>query len=281
MDLLRDLQGTIVERRTLRGIRLTETRYGPGFEAPKHCHDHSLVGWVFRGFYTNKYCCAVHEVRRPVMMFCPAGEVHDTVSPQGAHCFNLELEPAWVERLQAGGFTDRPTTFELGPLAGLTTRLYREFKCTDQASVLAIEGLALEIVASASRQRGRRRRTPPRWLDEVKDIVHARFSESLTIAGMARDVGIHPVHLASTFRRSYGRSVGDYVRDLRVAHACHLLADPDQSLAEIAHLSGFADQSHFGRIFKRCVGITPGAYRSEGSARRRRAGTAVSTAHRG
>ena len=57
-------------------------------------------------------------------------------------------------------------------------------------------------------------------------------------------------------------TVGEYIRKLRIEYACQTMLNPDISLAEIAAIAGFADQSHFGRTFKRLVGIPPAAFRS-------------------
>jgi AraC-like DNA-binding protein len=63
------------------------------------------------------------------------------------------------------------------------------------------------------------------------------------------------------FRQIHGCTVGEYVRKLRINAACHDLNDSEIPLAEVALTSGFADQSHFSRVFKRQVGMTPGAFR--------------------
>jgi AraC family transcriptional regulator len=69
------------------------------------------------------------------------------------------------------------------------------------------------------------------------------------------------VRLARTFRRQRGESVGDCVRRLRVESARRLLEDGRQPLSEVALAAGFADQSHFTRVFRRLTGMTPGEYR--------------------
>jgi AraC family transcriptional regulator len=84
----------------------------------------------------------------------------------------------------------------------------------------------------------------------------------LTLQELASDAEVHPVHLAATFRRFFGTTVAAYIRQLRIEYACRELARPDAPLAEIALAAGFADQSHFGRTFKRVMRVTPAEYRS-------------------
>jgi AraC family transcriptional regulator len=83
----------------------------------------------------------------------------------------------------------------------------------------------------------------------------------LTLAHVAAQVGVHPVHLATTFRRKYGVTVGEFVRRLRIEHACAELLKKDLPLTAIALQAGFADQSHFSKVFKSYVGTTPAKYR--------------------
>ena len=56
-------------------------------------------------------------------------------------------------------------------------------------------------------------------------------------------------------------SFGDYIRKLRIEKAIQLLNDPKYSLSEIAYLTGFSDQSHFTRIFKKVTGKSPSVYK--------------------
>ena len=76
-------------------------------------------------------------------------------------------------------------------------------------------------------------------------------------------VGVHPVTLARAFRRTFGCTIGEYLRRLRIERAAEQLATGTQPLAEIALAAGFADQSHFSNVFRRRVGMSPSAYRRE------------------
>jgi AraC family transcriptional regulator len=141
-------------------------------------------------------------------------------------------------------------------------RIYEEFRCTDAVSALTVEGLTLELLAEGARQGPRRaERTPPRWLQQVRDLLHAEFRERMTLDGIAGSVGVHPAHLARVFRELHGCTVGDYVRRLRIEYACHCLRTSDTALATIALAAGFADQSHFSRVFKRQTGVSPAVFR--------------------
>jgi AraC family transcriptional regulator len=80
---------------------------------------------------------------------------------------------------------------------------------------------------------------------------------------VASAIGVHPAYLARVFKAHHGVSVGEYGRRLRLAWAASEIARSDTPLATVAIRAGFADQSHFTRLFKRHVGITPARYRAE------------------
>jgi AraC family transcriptional regulator len=104
-------------------------------------------------------------------------------------------------------------------------------------------------------------RTPPRWLLRARDLLHARFTQNLSLDEIASEAGVHPVHLARVFRRHFECTPGDYLRKLRVESACRQLTSSDMPLSEIALSAGFADQSHFTKNFRRLMQMTPGEFR--------------------
>src|SRR5262249_31043302 len=123
-------------------------------------------------------------------------------------------------------------------------------------------GLTFELLGALSRHSQLRiERTPPRWLRQARDLLHAHFAENLSPDSIALKVGAHPSHLMREFRRHYGCTIGDYLPKLRGAFASRTLATSDLSLLQIAQDSGFADQSHFSRTFKILTGMTPSTYR--------------------
>jgi len=142
------------------------------------------------------------------------------------------------------------------------SRLYREFLTGDPASRLIIEGLLFEITGEFFRTACRRETQSPRWLGRAVEMIQDNFPRRLTLADIADEVGVHPVHLAQSFRRFHGCTIGDYVRRIRIEYACQELVRSDTSLVDLASAAGFADRSHFIRTFKRATGVLPSQYRT-------------------
>jgi AraC family transcriptional regulator len=257
--------GEVLKRQAVNGFILTETRYSPGLRVPKHSHEDAYFTLVRQGGFTETYGKKTRTCRPLTLAFHPSDEVHsEHFASIGGRAFNLEIEPGWLKRLREHApVLEHPADFQGGPLLCLGLRLHHEFHHIDAVSSLVIEGLVLELLAEASRRvvensDGR----PPRWLAQAREMLHARFAETLKLTDIAEPVGVHPVYLASTFRRHYRCTVGEYLRQLRVEFACREISASDAPLAEIALAAGFSHQSHFSTTFKRITGMTPIEYRA-------------------
>jgi AraC family transcriptional regulator len=92
-------------------------------------------------------------------------------------------------------------------------------------------------------------------------LLDARSTDGLRLGDLAADLGMDPTYLARAFRQQMGCTMSQYRRRLWVRQAAHLLASTDTPLSHVALSSGFADQSHFCRVFKAEMGLTPQSYR--------------------
>lgn len=246
------------------GISWREVVHKPNQSYQKHYHNNPSIAFIVKGSSAEVLSKGSVHCGAESLIIMPAGEVHANHYDQ-AGCLSLviEIKPPRLESISAYSkvldefsLTSR-TAFSL-----VLNRIYKELLVMDTASPLAMEGLTLELLSNLSRsssQVGKHGR--PRWLSQAFDYVHAHFTEAIRLNDVAKSIGVHPVHLARTFRQSYGLTLGEQVRALRIEFACTLLSTSDTSLTEIAFASGFADQSHFSRAFKQYVGITPSQYR--------------------
>ena len=244
---------------------ITERKYAGGCTTPVHAHERPLFCLVLDGAYEEQHCNKVLHCTRTTTLFHAAQEDHlERFSDYGARSLIVELEPAWMERIRQISRLALHNTavHDGGVLRPIGSKLYREFLSGDPVSRLVIEGVLFEITGEFFRAEQRRDSRPPAWLGRAVDVIQDNFPRRLTLAGIADQVGVHPVHLAQSFRRFHGCTVGDYIRRLRIEYACEQLARSDTPFIQLAIAAGFADQSHFSRTFKRAVGILPSQYRA-------------------
>lgn len=102
---------------------------------------------------------------------------------------------------------------------------------------------------------------PPRAVRRSIEYIHANLAGEIRLKDIAGAVGMSKFHLSRTFRASTGVTLHRYLTRARVESVKTLLLDSDQSLAAIADATGFSDQSHMSKAFKRFIGTTPGLFR--------------------
>ena len=256
--------GSITKSVRVADFILTESEFDPHSRLPRHAHENSYFCFGVQGLYTERYGSREVVCRPAALTFRASGQTHEAiVHGADTRVFMLEISSGWIEKLRADSLTLRVTyDFCGGALPQLCARLYREFHKTDSAAKLAIEGLALELLAEATRQPSNGIGAAPPWLRQAREMVIEHFSETLKLTQIAAEVGVHPVYLATAFRQKFGLTVGEFVRRLRIEHACAELNKKDLPLSAIALQAGFADQSHFSKVFKSYVGMTPREYRT-------------------
>jgi AraC-like DNA-binding protein len=110
----------------------------------------------------------------------------------------------------------------------------------------------------------KKKKAVPEWAKELKEIIQDQIDTNLTLSlkEISESLNVHPSYLSREFSKYFDDlSFGDYIRKLRIEKAQELLKDSKHTLAEIAYLTGFSDQSHFARIFKKTTGKNPLSYR--------------------
>lgn len=96
----------------------------------------------------------------------------------------------------------------------------------------------------------------------ARDLIAAEFDRRIPLAELAGLCGLSQSQLLRAFQRQYGITPHQYLLDRRVHTAKRqLLADVDTPIAQIALDLGFADQSHFTRLFSKSTGVTPDRFR--------------------
>lgn len=251
------------------GFAVTEARYVPAARIPPHETEHASLCLALEGGYWEERRGTRLHCEPATLMFHPRGDLHASlVSEAGSRCLNVVMEEAFLAALPDGtasrldggaGRRVLPRWQAFGLLAAL--------RPGDETAALEAEELLLLLLSDVARLPGMEvPRAPPAWLERVRERIHDGFGERLGLAELAATAGVHRVHLARAFRKHYGCTVGEYIRQRRVEFACRELTATGTSLGRIAFRAGFADQSHFTHTFRRLVGLTPGAFRARASA---------------
>jgi AraC family transcriptional regulator len=241
------------------GFGVSDLRFPPGLTLPPHDHGRTTIAVVVAGSFLGWWNGRDGLCPPGTLLVEPAGERHANRFHEGTGARVIIVQPEHdapaLHQPTAQRARRRPDVL------GIAWRIRDELLRPDAVTPLALEGLALELSAAAARGI-RRPRIDQAWVDRAVEIVEERHAQPIGLSSVATDLGVHPAHLARAFRERSGRSVGTYLRELRVRHAAERLARGSESIAEVALAVGFADQSHLTRWFVRYIGVTPARYRA-------------------
>jgi AraC-like DNA-binding protein len=248
----------------------------------RHSHDTYSLGLTESGAQAFTCRGAGHVSTAGLVMAFNPDDPHDghAATGTGFTYRMIHLAPALLTGLLAD-LTGNPNGMPLfaapvlcdPALAAALRRLHRSF--TGPASPLAQSERLATVAALAARHVSGPRQDLPRTgraaglttrdqaaaADRIRAFLHDDGTAEATLADVASAAGCSRFVAYRAFRNRYGVPPSEYQRLLRLRTARRALAT-GAALADAAAVSGFADQAHLTRWFRRCYGITPGAYRA-------------------
>jgi AraC family transcriptional regulator len=99
-------------------------------------------------------------------------------------------------------------------------------------------------------------------LNRVVEYITANLIDNLELNVLAEVAGLNVYHFAKAFKQSTGETPHQYVLRRRIEQAKEFLRRSQLSIVEASARTGFVDQSHFSKVFRRIVGVAPSEYRN-------------------
>lgn len=197
----------------------------------------------------------------PVLIYNPPGTTHRDHFARGrGSFFAISLTPDYAALALSGTAVSDAPRHLVAP-AQRALALCIAASCAAEVADLSLDALCLELLGSMDAGALAVPASTPAWLERAVELLRDRCRDELSVAEIAAAAGVHPVHLARTFRRHLRCTPGQFMRFYQLEHAASMLLRTARPLAEVALCSGFADQSHFSRVFTRHFGLPPGKYR--------------------
>lgn len=258
------------------------TRRDPSLSAPREPMPYHEVCFGRQGAWVRHIEGKARVVDAGSVHFLNRGEVHRVSHPYGCRDRNtgFELTDAAVVDVarhhdeRPFPLTDITVELRVSALLGVLIRSVRRDSLPSLPSI-ALDELALTLIRSALRAppppalpvvRAETRRRHAALALDVRSLLAEQYDRPLTLAGLAAAVGTSPYHLARVFRAHRGCSLHGALLATRLRAALERIAHGDETLADIAAGTGFADRTHLSRSFKAALGLSPDRFRREGSA---------------
>ncbi|NCI48233.1 chromate resistance protein ChrB domain-containing protein [Sediminibacterium soli] len=125
------------------------------------------------------------------------------------------------------------------------------------------EQLLIDVYDRFLKQKKKTGKQPP-WVKELRELIQDQVDASITLKEVSKGLDINPAYLSREFSKYFDNlSFGEYIRMQRIEKAIGYLVQTAFPLTKIAYLTGFSDQSHFTRVFKKITGQNPSAYRKK------------------
>jgi AraC-like DNA-binding protein len=237
----------------------TQTHY-----YPRHWHSTFVVEVVERG--VNGVYCEGREYFAPegsIILINP-GEVH-TGYPAGGQLLeyrSIYPKPERLSELNRGQMPFFPdTVIQDHKLAAKLSKLHQALNLKNAHTGDMLVETFSELIKgySIATRAGEKTNGQRHSMQHVTQWMEAHYTERLTLRQLASFAGLSPFHFLRSFHRSIGLPPFEFLTNLRVQRARELLR-AGLPIVKVAVETGFYDQSHLTRHFRKIVGIAPGSY---------------------
>lgn len=234
-------------------------RYDAGSTLGFHHHSRASLSLLLAGSYEERIRDRTDAHLPGDLLFCPSGEAHaQHIDQQGARKLVISLDGPALEFLAEHCALDDAPFLRMPAAAFIGREIVSEIENSDSHSHVAIEAGILDLLGLFARLDTESRVSKGHWLWRVIECIEAEIDRPLSMSRLANAAGRHAATVTRQFRTVFGCSPADYQRNLRVSRAA-LLIRRGVPIAEAADRTGFADQAHLTRSFRRARGTTPGA----------------------
>lgn len=261
----------VVEIWRAAGFKSIELHSGSGIsqEYPRHWHDELYLCAIIDGAADLRCVGSSYSTPPDTLVLIPPGEIHANRKRRCTfRCMFIDNQAlrAELERFTEQSVAAMSFRTELIRSAKTLASFLRTHRVLGQIeSELARDSAvmlffhALVGRHSTAHLRSARSGNEDPAVRRIRGFLDEHYAERVSLQDLARLAGLSPYHLHRSFCRKIGMPPHGYQTQVRIHHARGMLRR-GRSISDVACSSGFVDQSHFARHFKKLTGVTPGQY---------------------
>lgn len=258
----------------LKGVRTYAANFASEPRSPRHVHQDYVFGLVISGAMEIDCgrCNETHVLQPNDLLLTEAGEVYSNRAlgkpPWRYSSISVSRErlTSLLDLLTFGKQINLPNFTRAAIKNNELRRLFLALhdSLSDAQTTLERETLLLDWIASVNKNyveqsngfHDRRIYSESDAVRRVREFIRENIAENINLQNLAEIARLSPFHLNRCFKAQVGLPPHEFQKQLRIEKAARLLAEK-KPFAEIALETGFSDQSHFNRFFKRYTGVTP------------------------
>lgn len=250
--------GDILQMREYNGIIASRTSYDGNYNSAFHYHENPHITFIVQGgnLETKKGESTIRNSND--VMFYFSGEWHQT-KPTNSNTknLNLEIDTDFLVNNNISENQIKEAVVKKFDTSFYIVNMYAELIFNDELTESSVQSILFNLIAD----RKSKNYQSIEWCNRLKQVLNDEWYLNHSLTDLSLKTGVHPVTISKYFPKYFGCTIGDYMRRLRISHSLRLIKDNPESLTEIALKCGFADQSHFTRVFKSYTGLNPLTYR--------------------
>lgn len=262
-----------------------------GFRA--HRHDYLELSYVMEGEGSETINGAPHPMKAGTLSFIQPYQIHQLYTSTGStlKLYNVRFSHGLFAELESKAELQRllvPTDASIASYYCFEGKaetemrrqfdaLYAEFCGSENWRRLRMKVMLIDILITFDRcrraaakaqkagsQQAAQTESPSLYLEIIRHI-QGHYKEDLTLGAIAEQFNISPAYLSALFKKKSGRTFLQHLHDIRLRHACGLLASTDMKISDVALEAGYGSYNTFSRIFRELKGTTPNDYRKQPS----------------
>lgn len=247
-----------------------------------HWHDEIEIIYITAGKGTFIIDLIEYPVQKGDILFIKKGALHSGIGDalEGCECHTLILHPNFLKSYQYDQIEARYLTpllkeeLCIAPhlnhsleLQELMMQIINQFQTQSTAYELMIKALSLQLLATlfqnhlVSEQVSSSKKVTA--LKTVLAYIHEHYGKKIKIHELAQLVGYSDYHFLHFFKQEAGMTCIDYINQIRLQKAYHLLTTTDESITQVAYDCGFENLSYFTKKFKEKYRVTPSKSRQK------------------
>jgi AraC-like DNA-binding protein/quercetin dioxygenase-like cupin family protein len=242
--------------------------YKPGIFCPPHWHEHIELHYILEGQATISCNQKPLFVGEGSLVIINSNELHEGVSHTkfyDAVVIIFEMDAFSKEMANCNVIFQSLVTAD-AKIKELIVSIYQEEQDKKSGYKLAMKGKIYElitylfrnyVVESLSDRENSKRIQNLTRLNTVLRYIQSNYTESISIPMLAELIHLSEYRFCHLFKESVGISPLNYINEVRLKKAHHLLEQKGMTISEVASAVGFQDCNNFGRLFRRYYGYAP------------------------
>ena len=236
-------------------IYFTVKTCSPDWSITNNCHPFYGLVFIISGNTSYKINGVHYAAKAGDIIFTEPGSIRDAHT-SGMSCVAIDFS------LPKHEFINFPTLYSWGDFEEFHMMFQDlKFEWLQKQSGYKLKSQALVMLILYKLLYDRNKMPKNIHVENMKCFIMEHYTKNLTVANIAEQVNLNPVYCGALFKKIEGRTIAEFINQVRINKAVTLLESDEYTIGEVAEETGFIDIYYFSNMFKKTVGLSPSTYK--------------------